>query len=723
VTELKENIEEDNLGNLKDRRKVDTLLGCLVFLAKYHKRETSTESLIYGLALHNTSMNLKLFYQASQRIGLIPKTVNRAKIKNISLLALPSVLLLDNERHCVLLEVNHETGEATVIMPGLSSGETVISLQKLESEYTGTVVIMKPVYNFQNRIEKDIIIPTPKKWFWDTMKRNTDIYSQVILASIFINLFVIATPLFTMNVYDRVLPNNAMETLWVLFFGITIVMVFDVVLTLLRTYFFGIASKRADVIMSNRIFDQLLNIKLEARPASTGLFITRLQSFESVREFFTSATMAVIVDLPFVIVFIVIISYIGGPVAIIPIVALVLSLLLSWIGQVRLKNIVEQSTKEEQLKQTTLIETVSGLEIVKNVRAQSRMKTHWEQSVDKTVFYSEKGQYLSQTITTLTSFIGKFSNIVIVAAGVYLATKGEMTMGAIIATMMLNGRVLAPVSKIVGMIIKYDKTMISLKNIDELMNMPVEKQDKAYISRPDIHGSIELKDVDFSYKDQNFKTLKNVNLKINEGEKVAILGKIGSGKSTLLKVILNLYEPSSGSVLLDETDTRQLDPVDLRRAVGIVPQEPFLFMGTIKDNITIGEQYASDEEILRAAKIAGLSEFLGKHEAGYDLMVGERGEGLSGGERQSVTLARALLSDPNILMLDEPTNLMDRQTEQAFIKKLGGIVDDKTLVIVTHKTSLLKLVDRVIIIENGEIIADGPKEEVFPNNGGAHNAR
>ena len=716
-----ENIDAKNVGNLKDRRTVDTLLGCLVFLAKYHKRETSNESLTFGLALHNRSMDLRLFYQASERIGLIPKTVNRPKLKNISALALPSVLLLDNQRHCVLLEMNNETGEAVVIMPGLSDGETVISLQKLESEYTGTVVIIKPVYNFQSRIEKNVIIPTPKKWFWDTMKRNTDIYSQVILVSIFINLFVIATPLFTMNVYDRVLPNNAMETLWVLFIGISIVMVFDVVLTLLRTYFFGIASKRADVIMSNRIFDQLLNIKLEAKPASTGLFISRLQSFESVREFFTSATMAVIVDLPFVIIFIIIISYIGGPVAIIPIAALIISLGLSWYGQARLKGIIEKSTKEEQIKQTTLIETVSGLEIVKNVRAQSRMKTHWEQSVDKTVFYAEKGQYLSQTITTLTSFIGKFSNIIIVAAGVYLATKGEMTMGAIIATMMLNGRVLAPVSKIVGMIIKYDKTMISLRNIDELMNMPVEKQDKAYISRPNIHGDIELKDVDFSYKDQNFKTLKNINIKIKEGEKIAILGKIGSGKSTLLKVILNLYEPTSGSVLLDKTDTRQLDPVDLRRAVGIVPQEPFLFMGTIKDNITIGEQYATDEEILRAAKVAGLDEFLGKHEAGYDLMVGERGEGLSGGERQSVTLARALLSDPNILMLDEPTNLMDRQTELAFIKKLGEIVNDKTLVIVTHKTSLLKLVDRVVIIENGEIIADGPKEEVFGQNSGAQN--
>ena len=714
-------VDEENVGNLKDRRTIDTLLGCLVFLAKYHKRETSRESLTFGLALHNTSMNLKLFYQAATRIGLIPKTVSRARIKDISLLALPSVLLLENSRHCVLLGVNFEEDEATVIMPGLSDGETIISLQKLESEYMGTVVIIKPEYNFQNRIDRDVVIPKPKKWFWDTMKRNMDIYSQVILASIFINLFVIATPLFTMNVYDRDLPNNAMETLWVLFFGITIVMVFDVVLTLLRTYFFGIASKRADVIMSNRIFDQLLNIKLEAKPASTGLFISRLQSFESVREFFTSATMAVIVDLPFVIIFIAIIFYIGGMVAIIPVIALVISLCLSWYGQSRIKGIVEQSTKEDQIKQTTLIETVSGLEIVKNVRAQSRMKTHWEQSVDKTVYYSEKGHYLSQTINTLTSFIGKFSNIVIVAAGVYMATLGEMTMGAIIATMMLNGRVLSPVSKIVGMIIKYDRTMISLNNIDELMNMPVEKQDKAYISRPDMHGNIELKEVDFSYKDQNFKTLKNINLTIKEGEKVAILGKIGSGKSTLLKVILNLYEPTSGSVLLDETDTRQIDPVDLSRAIGIVPQEPFLFMGSIKDNITIGEQYATDEEILRASKVAGLDEFLGKHEAGYDLMVGERGEGLSGGERQSVTLARALLSDPNILMLDEPTNLMDRQTEKAFIKKLHSVVADKTLVVVTHKTSLLSLVDRVIIIENGEIIADGPKEEVFGNSSGAKN--
>ena len=286
-------------------------------------------------------------------------------------------------------------------------------------------------------------------------------------------------------------------------------------------------------------------------------------------------------------------------------------------------------------------------------------------------------------------------------------------MGAIIAAMILNGRVIAPISQLVGMIIKFDRTMLSLNNLDEVMKMPVEKENKSYISRPNLKGDIELKDVQFSYKDQNRQTLKDINIKIKQGEKVAILGKIGSGKSTLLKLIMNLYEPTKGSVLIDGLDTRQIDPTDLRHAIGSVPQEPFLFMGTVKDNLTIGEQYVSDEEILRVSKIAGLDDFLGKHEAGYDLLVGERGDGLSGGERQSVTLARALISDPNIIILDEPTNSMDRQTEKSFINKLQNIVQEKTLVVVTHKTSLLQLVDRVIIIEDGKVIVDGPKEEVF----------
>ena len=710
--------EEDDsssqsLDKLQNRRRVDSLLDCLLFLTKYHKRETSADSIMYSLPIHNEVMNYSMFTQAAHRLGLITKNVKRKKIKDITKLALPSVLILAKNRACVLIDYDLESGIATTIMPGISLGQTQITIDRLEEEYLGEAIIIKPEYNYKNRIDNDIVIDSPQSWFWGTMKRNISIYKQVAIISLFINLFILATPLFTMNVYDRVLPNNAMETLWALFIGISIIMVFDFIMKMVRSYFLGIAGKRADTVISNKIFSHLLNIKMNAKPASTGQFVSRLQSYESVREFFTSATIAAIVDLPFVIIFIMVIFFIGGPLGYITLAIVFILITTSWYMQKPLKKIVEQSVKEEQLKQTTLIEAVTGLEIIKSIRAQNRMKTHWDKSISKTVHYAEQGQFLSHSINYFTAFMSQFSNIIIVAAGVYLASSGDLTMGGIIAAMMLNGRVIAPVSQIVGMIIRYDRTMLSLKNLDEIMQMPVEKEDRNYISRPNLKGDIELKDLEFTYSEKKYKILKDINITIKDGEKVAILGKIGSGKSTLLKLIMNLYEPDNGSVLIDGVDTRQIDPVDLRKSMGIVPQEPFLFMGSIKDNITIGEQFVTDEELLKVSRIAGLHEFLDKHEAGFDLIVGERGEGLSGGERQSVTLARALISNPNIIMLDEPTNAMDKQAETAFINKLEEIIKDKTLVLVTHKTSLLKLVDRVIILENGKVVADGTKEEIF----------
>ena len=668
---------------------------------------------MYSLPIHNEVMNYSMFTQAAHRLGLITKNVKRKKIKDITKLALPSVLILAKNRACVLIDYDLESGIATTIMPGISLGQTQITIDRLEEEYLGEAIIIKPEYNYKNRIDNDIVIDSPQSWFWGTMKRNISIYKQVAIISLFINLFILATPLFTMNVYDRVLPNNAMETLWALFIGISIIMVFDFIMKMVRSYFLGIAGKRADTVISNKIFSHLLNIKMNAKPASTGQFVSRLQSYESVREFFTSATIAAIVDLPFVIIFIMVIFFIGGPLGYITLAIVFILITTSRYMQKPLKKIVEQSVKEEQLKQTTLIEAVTGLEIIKSIRAQNRMKTHWDKSISKTVHYAEQGQFLSHSINYFTAFMSQFSNILIVAAGVYLASAGELTMGGIIAAMMLNGRVIAPVSQIVGMIIRYDRTMLSLKNLDEIMQMPVEKEDRNYISRPNLKGDIELKDLEFTYSEKKYKILKDINITIKDGEKVAILGKIGSGKSTLLKLIMNLYEPDNGSVLIDGVDTRQIDPVDLRKSMGIVPQEPFLFMGSIKDNITIGEQFVTDEELLKVSRIAGLHEFLDKHEAGFDLIVGERGEGLSGGERQSVTLARALISNPNIIMLDEPTNAMDKQAETSFINKLEEIIKDKTLVLVTHKTSLLKLVDRVIILENGKVVADGTKEEIF----------
>ncbi|RXJ82842.1 type I secretion system permease/ATPase [Arcobacter cloacae] len=704
----------NDFENIKEQRKEDTLLESLLFLSKYHKRTASLESLVAGLAIYNSLMTPSMFEKSAKRIGLITKAVTR-KISEIDNLVLPAVMILNNNKACVVLNIDLEKNQATLIMPHLSSDSQInLSIDELEKLYTGNLFIVKPAYNFENRVDKEIGIDDSKRWFWRTMQKNMGIYKLVIIAAILINIFVIFVPLFTMNVYDRVLPNKAVDTLWVLLVGIVFVLVFDFILKLLRAYFIEQAGKRADIRMSSKIFDQLLNIKLDAKPSSTGMFVSRLQSFESVREFFTTATITAFVDLPFVILFVIIIFYIGGPLGYISLFTMVIAIAFAWFMQKPLKKTILNSAKEEQIKQTVLTETVTGLEIIKSVRAQNRMRTHWEKSISQTSYYGNKAHYLSQIVNYFVGLISQLSGVIIVAGGVFLASEGTITMGAIIAAMMLNSRVIGPVSQIVGMIIRLDRTLLSLNNIDEIMKMPVERENnRKYLSRPNLDGNIVFKDVNYSYKEQKFDVLKNINLTIKKGEKVGIIGKIGSGKSTLAKLLLNLYEPSKGSVLVDNTDIRQIDPVDLRRAIGYVPQEPFLFMGSIKDNITIGEQYATDEQVLKASLISGVHDFLGKHEKGYDLIVGERGEGLSGGERQAVTLARAILSNPNILVLDEPTNMMDELSENQFKKKLIEIIKDKTVIIITHKPSLLSLVDRLMVIEDGKIIADGPKEKII----------
>jgi len=719
LSDSSEEILEDDFKKILDEREVDTLLECLLFLSKYYERPASKESLTVGLPIHGTIMTPSMFSIAAKRIGLITKPVKK-EIKKIDNLALPAIMLLDENKACVILEIDTKKEKALVVLPDISVGEVWIDLFELSQKNSTNpdanknLILIKPAYNFEKRVDKDIIVNEPKKWFWNIMKKNMGIYSLVIMSAIFINIFVIFIPLFTMNVYDRVLPNKAVDTLTVLVVGISLIIIFDLILKLIRSYFLEQASTRADVRMSSIIFDQLLNIKLDAKPASTGLFVSRLQSFESVREFFTSATVATLVDIPFVFLFIAIIFFIGGDLGYVSLVTMAIALGFALFMQKPIKDTILQSAKEDQIKQTTLTEAVTGLEIIKSVRAQNRMRTHWEKSLSQTSYYGNKSIHLSQIVTYFTGFVSQFSSIAIVAFGVILASKGELTMGGIIASMMLNSRVIAPVSQIVGMIIRIDRTMLSLNNIDEIMNMPVERHDlKHYLSRPDLDGDIVFKEVNFSYKDRNFDILKNINLSIKKGEKVGIIGRVGSGKSTIAKLILNLYEPNKGSILVDNTDIRQIDPVDLRHAIGYVPQEPFLFMGTIRDNITIGDSYATDEEILEASKIAGVHEILGKHEAGYDLIVGERGEGLSGGERQAVTLARAILSKPKILILDEPTNSIDELSEQKFKHNLKNIIEDKTVIIITHKPSILSLIDRLIVIEDGRIVADGPKNEVI----------
>jgi len=695
------------------KNKIDTLLESLLFLSRYYKRRVSKESILSGLATYNKKMSLPQFVKAAKKIGLISRLVNR-KIEEIDPLSLPVLSLGDNNKANIIMDIDNKNDKVTVLYTDISYGEITTSLNEYNKTFSGNILIIKSAYNFKNRLDHLVLKHESKKWFFSTMRKIIKIYYLVILATIFINIFVLAIPLFTMNIYDRVLPNKAVETLWVLAIGVIVVIVFDFILKLLRAYFIEQAGKRADIRMSNTIFDHLLNIKLDSKPASTGMFVSRLQSFESVREFFTTATITAFVDLPFVALFIGIIFYIGGDLGYVSLFTAILAIVFSLIMQAPIKDTILKSFEEEQIKQTVLTETISGLEIIKSVKAENRMRTHWEKSISQTSYFSNKAHYLSQVVSYFVSSLAQLSSIAIVIVGVLLANEGLISMGVIIASMILNSRVIAPVSQIAAMLIRLDRTIISLKNIDEIMNMPVEREStKHYLSRPSLDGDIHFKNVCFSYKNQNFKILNNINIKIKKGEKVGIIGKVGSGKSTLIKLLMNLYEVNEGSILVDNTELRQIDPVDLRKSIGYVPQEAFLFMGSIKDNITIGDHFVSDEEVLSAAKVSGLHDIIGKHQAGYDLLIGERGEGLSGGERQIVTLARALVSNPKILILDEPTNSMDDLSENTFKTKLRSIIENKTLILITHKPSMLSLVDRLIVINDGKIIADGKKEEII----------
>ncbi len=687
----------------------DDLLACLLLLADAQGIHTSRDNLLAGLPLTNNSLTPSLFARAAQRAGLTSRLVARP-LDQLNQALFPVILLLQGDHACLLLSLNGD--QAEVVFPELGHSRVALGRAELESRYTGRAIYARPQHRFDARAG-DIPKQHRGHWFWSVLSAHKRLYREVLLAAFLINLFALAMPLFVMNVYDRVVPNQATDTLWVLAAGIVLVLCADAVLRVMRGWFIDLAASRVDVSLSASIMERVLGMKLAERPASVGSFASGLQAFESVRSFIGSATIVAFVDLPFVLLFTLVIGLISWVLVIPVLVGVLLVLLITAAVQHKMHALSEMSMQASSQRNAILVESLSGLETLKTLGAEGRMQSLWEKTTLFLARTAIKTRSLSGSVTASTGWLQQTVGVALVVLGVYQIIDGNLSQGGLIAAYMLSSRVMAPVGQTAALLLQYHQAATALGAMELVMQKPVERPaDKTWISRPRLEGAIEFRQVGFSYPNDEREILRGVGFRIKPGEHVAILGRNGSGKTTLQKLMAGLYQAGSGSVLIDGIDIRQLDPAELRRNIGYVSQDVNLFFGTLRENITLGVPQVSDDQLLNAVRLAGLGEFINAHPAGLAMPVGERGELLSGGQRQSVTIARALLRDPSVLLFDEPTGAMDHSSEEDFKRAMKEYTAGKTMVVITHRTSLLELVDRIIVIDAGKIVADGNKEQV-----------
>lgn len=687
------------------------LVICLSIISRLHGKAVSAATIKAGIPQSDDVVTAASIVRAAKNIGMQAKTVARKKVGAISHLVMPCILLMRGGEACVLTEIKQ--GKAKVIVPGHGMETTEITVKELAEDYTGYAILCRQKSGLDQRVSTLKLIKE-KKWFWGVILRFWPIYRHVLLASIVINLIIVASPLFVMNVYDRVVPNNAIETLWALAIGILIMYTFDFLLKNLRSYFVDVAGRNADVLLGSHIMQHLLSARLDHMPESAGSVANNVREFESLREFFSSSTLTTIIDMPFLLIFIAVLYYIGGPLAYPMAVAVPLVLLVGITLQLPFQHIMEKHYKESTQKHALLYEIVHGLETIKTSMAEGRMQSRWENVVGQSSLSNSRSKILSSISVTFAAYVAQVVSVSIIVIGVYQISEGEMTMGGLIACNILAGRAMAPLSAVAGLLSRFQQSRMALSALDTLMNLPSERPEgQETFHYGTLDGSIVFKNVNFSYPETDKAVLTDVNVTIKPGEKVAIIGRTGAGKTTLGKLCVGLYQPKEGSVSVGNIDIRQMAAAELRRDVGYISQDSILFYGTLKDNIAFGLPEVDDYSVQYAADIAGVDEFAQSHPAGYGMPVGERGSSLSGGQRQAVSIARAILPDPKVIIMDEPSSNMDNQSEQRLRKKLKPYLKDKTVVIITHRFSMLDLVDRLIIMEHGKIVVDGPKDKVI----------
>ncbi|OOF63960.1 type I secretion system permease/ATPase [Rodentibacter pneumotropicus] len=646
-------------------------------------------------------------------------SISKRELTDIPSLATPVVAILEDEEALVITKIEGAGINRRFHIRQTDKVERVLDYKELKDIYLGYCWFIKPKVTSDIRSE----LPEyhlPKAWFWKVIWRFKAYYGQVILATFIINFLALVSSLYVMNVYDRVIPNKTYETLWALSIGVVLAISFEFAAKMIRGHLTDIAGKKADLIISSALFRRVMALRLIDKPASSGSYANNLRDFESVREFMTSASLLVLVDLPFLFLFVFVIYLIGGKLALVPLIIIPTVILVGIAVQPKLAARINESMRESSQRQGLIVEALDGIETLKANNATNWAQQRWDMYTAKTSASQIKVKDLSNFVVNFSVGLQQLNTVFLVLLGTYLIHSEDeasrITMGALIASVILSGRALAPLAQIAGLATRFQQARLALKGVDDIVNRPIERvDDRKYITLKQTQGKISFNNVNFQYNKESPNALSQLSITINPGEKVAILGRVGSGKSTLLKLAAGLYEPHSGNVTLDNVDLRQIDPNYLRNQVALFGQSPRLFLGTLRENLDIAraDNFAGDVELVNALYRFGLEHLVNSHPRGLDMPLGENGQGLSGGQKQLVALARLTIKDPRVVLLDEPTSDLDQGTEEMVLQALSRWMGNRTMIMVTHRPQVLKLVNRIIVIDNGKVAIDGPRDAVL----------
>lgn len=689
-------------------------LQAVLAIAKHYRIEPSEERLRLQLDWNPNQSIDDILILVSRQIGMsLRKTEFSEDILNPW--RLPLLIQMRDGQVGVLNQLD-ANGNANIQFSGDQGLAQVLTVELLK-ENVNNVYILRPEKSIPDVRIDEYIKPYEQNWFWTIVLRDWKRYLDVMFASLMANILALATVLFSMNVYDRVIPAQSVPTLWVLAGGVLIAAIFEFCLRVARIYLSDIIGKRADLKISDKVFGHALRIKNKERSKSTGTFISQIRELEGVRELVTSTTISAIADLPFFFLFLAIFWLIGGNLFWVMVLVVPLMIIPGILIQKPLAKLASEGMREGAIRNATLVEAVQGIEDIKLLRAESRFQNQWNHMNEAAADISMRQRKLVGIVGAWTQKVQGLTFAIVVLVGCFAVMKGEMTTGALVACSILSSRMLGPIAQISGVLGRFQQAKVAKTSLDELMKKPVDQAPNAHlIHRPVLNGHYELNNIVFKYSENDAKpTLIIPKLEIQAGEKIAILGRNGAGKSTLLQLLSGMQEPVQGKINLDGVDLGLIDPTDVRRDMGLLNQNAHLFFGSVRENLTLGSPLATDQELLNVLKLTGALNFVLDKKEGLDHQILEGGVGFSGGQRQALLLSRLLLRQPNILLLDEPTAAIDDVSEKQLIQNLKGWLGQKTLVIATHRRAVLELVDRIIVVHDGKIVMDGPKEQVLGN--------